>query len=68
MAQKEMNTDFDLAVFHNNLIHELSNAVMYDESLFSIDDKMQVNINRRIRWTIILSVRKLFEEKEANES
>ena len=52
--------DFEMAVFHNKLIDELIlNTINLDE-LNAIDNKMQVNINRSIRWNIQLSVNKKY--------
>lgn len=55
---KNLCDAFEMTVFHNNLIDELSNQMISMDEICKIDDKMQINLNRRIRWNIQLSVNK----------
>ena len=50
--------NFEMAVFHNKLIDELVVSMINLDEINAIDNKMQVNINRSIRWNIQLSVNK----------
>lgn len=52
--------EIEMAVFHNKLIDELIFNIIDIDKINKIDTKMQVNINRSIRWNIQQSVNKTY--------